>query len=73
VKYYSNLKQPFSPLINYIRVKLIPVTQSCFFSISVTWSFRKHSNMLIGCSRNISFQQVWEQLFCLRYLWKQYV
>jgi len=33
---------------------------------SVTWSFRNHSNILIWCSRNISYYyQGWKQLCCL--------
>ncbi len=32
---------------------------------SVTWSFRNHSNLLIWCSRNISYYQCWKHLCCL--------
>jgi len=33
-------------------------------SWSVTWSFRNHSNMMIWCSKNISYYyQCWKQLF----------
>jgi len=33
---------------------------------SVTWSFRNHSNMMICCSRNISYYyQCWKELCCL--------
>ncbi len=40
--------------------------------ISVTWSFRNHSNMLICHSRNIShYYQCWKKLCCLIFLWKQ--
>ncbi len=35
--------------------------------VSVTWSLRNHSNMLICCSRNISYYyQCWKQLCCLK-------
>ncbi len=38
---------------------------------SVTWFFRKKSNMLIYCSRNISYYyQCWKQLCCIILLWK---
>ncbi len=55
----------------YYKMSFIPVMQSWIFSIitqvfTVTWSFRNHSNMLIGCSRNISYYyQCWKQLDCL--------
>ncbi len=41
-----------------------------FFSFSVTWSFRNYSNMLIWCSRNISYYQCWKQLIYLIFLCK---
>jgi len=52
-------------------VKCIPVMQSWISTIitpvfSVTWSFRNHSNMLICCSRNISYYyQCWKQFLML--------
>ncbi len=44
----------------YIKPNRIEVMQNCIFSIitpifSVTWSFRNHYNMMIYCSRNISY------------------
>jgi len=57
-------------------MSFIPVMQSWIFNIilpvfSVTWSFRNHCNMLICCSRNISYYyQCWKQLCCLIFLWK---
>jgi len=54
-------------------MKYTAVMESCIFSIitpviSVMWSFRNHSNMIIWCLRNI--YQCWEQLSCLIFLWK---
>ncbi len=40
---------------------------------SVTGSFRNHSNMLVCCSRNISYFnhfKCWKQLCCLIFVWK---
>ncbi len=50
VKYYFNLKRVISIWI-YFKIYFIPVMQTQIFSIitpvfSVTWSFRKRSNML---------------------------
>jgi len=34
-------------------------------NLSMTWSFRIHSNMMIWCSRNIQYYyQCWKQLCC---------
>jgi len=34
-------------------------------NLSMTWSFRNHSNMMIWCSRNIQYYyQCWKQLCC---------
>ncbi len=49
--------------------------QSWIFStitpvFSVTWSFINHSDMLICCSRNISYyNQSWKQFCCIIFLW----
>jgi len=44
-------------------MEFIPVFPIPEFSvISVTWSFRIHSNLLIYCTRN--FHYYWKQLCC---------
>ncbi len=46
-------------LQKYIQKWITPV-------FSVTWFYKNHSNMLICCSRNISYYyQCWKQLCCL--------
>ncbi len=57
VKYYYNLKQLLSFIIQF---NLFLWVQRLIFSIntpviSVAWSFIKHYDMLIFCSRNISY------------------
>ncbi len=51
----------------YIFFKVIVLWwQSWVFSIvTVTWSFRNHSNMLIWCSRNIYYNPSWKLLHCV--------
>ncbi len=67
--FYQNIVTYCSQIVIY------SVWQSWIFichysSFSVTWSFRNHSNMMIGCSRNSSHYQCWKQLCCLMFLWK---
>jgi len=48
VKYYEHFKSLFSILM-YFKMSFIPVMQSWIFSIiSVTWSFRNHSNIIFS-------------------------
>ncbi len=78
VKHYYNLKCLFSILI-YFETKRIE--KSWLFSIITlvfrfTWSFRNYSNMLIWCTRKISYYyQCCKELCCLIQLccclWKQ--
>ncbi len=54
----------------YFKMSFISVMQSWIFSIinpvfSVTWLVRNPSNMMICCSRNISYYQCWKHLCCL--------
>jgi len=48
----------------YFKMQFIPVMQSWIYQVfSVTWSFRNLSNMLICCTRKISYYyQCWKQL-----------
>jgi len=52
------------------HVKGDVMTPENIWTLSVTWSFRNLSNMLICCSRNISYYyQCWKQ--CC-FLWKPF-
>ncbi len=70
VKHYYNLKWLFwyIPTLIFQNVILTCDGKAEFLTaiisfFSVTWSFRNHSNLLIWCSRNISYNhQCWKQL-----------
>ncbi len=56
--------------LRIVREKVTPTSFNFLFHggnklpyFSVTWSLKNHSNKLIYCSRNISYYQVWKQLF----------
>ncbi len=71
VKYY-NLKYSiwmFSGMIYWCKSWIFIIITPVF---SVTWSFRNHFNMMIWCSRNISYQ-CWKRLCCLIFLWKKVI
>ncbi len=53
----------FNISVFYLKICIIPVMQSWFFIIltpviSVMWSFRNHSNMLIWCSKTCAISNV---------------
>ncbi len=55
---YSSVHQNVIKKVIWISSIITPV-------FSVTWFFRNHSNILICCSRNISYYyQCWKQLCC---------
>ncbi len=67
---YFNLKQ-LSCILIYFKCNFpLNVTVSCDgqnWIFSVTWSFRKHFNMLIWCSRIFFYYECWKQLCCFFY------
>ncbi len=61
-------------MLIYFKWNVFLGWQSLYFSYSVTWSFSNHYNVLIWCSRNISYYyQCWKELLCLIFLWKLYI
>ncbi len=73
MKYYYNLKWLFSNIFENVIYSYdgnAEISAAITHVFSVTLSFRNHFNMLIWCSRNISYcYQFWKQLFCWIFLW----